>query len=205
MYFSINNNIYMWNKIPYAYYHTEDVVWLAQDLLGKVLCVQGEQWYCEAIITETEAYSGRNDKACHSNENKCTPRTRIMYAYGWHAYVYLCYGIHILFNIVTNQQWSADAILIRAVHPITGLDIIQDRIGSVWKETYKINGPGKVSKALGITLEDYGCDLTRDRIWLEDHSIIVHHEDVIIWPRVGIDYAWEDAFLPWRFQLLSYL
>lgn len=191
----------MRTKLPHLFYQSNDVVSKSRDLIGKVLYTSIDGNITAGIITESEAYRGREDRACHGKI--CTPRTQIMYGPWWHAYVYLCYGIHILFNIVTNQAWNADGILIRSIHPIQWINNIQQRIGSIWSEKYLINGPGKVSKAMGIQLSDYGSDLTWDHIWLEDIGLRYTDEQLQIWPRVGIDYAWDDALLPWRFQLLN--
>jgi len=193
----------MWTKLTHSYYQQTDVVALARDLLGKMLYTKIDNKITAWIITETEAYRGYEDCACHSHIKRCTPRTQVMFEDWGHAYVYLCYGVHIMFNIVTNHTDHADAILIRAIHPIIWMDLIQARIGSVWSDIYFINWPGKVTKAMGITRSDYGIDLTWDRIWLEDVWVIVDHNDVSIWPRVWIDYAWDDALLPRRFQLLN--
>jgi DNA-3-methyladenine glycosylase len=113
--------------IPLAFYQKKDVVELAKELIGCTVHTTFDNAYCVAQITETEAYRGWGDKACHAHMNRRTKRTEIMYAPGGLAYVYLCYGIHHLFNIVTNQEDNADAILIRAAKPISGVDNMLER------------------------------------------------------------------------------
>ncbi len=149
-------------------------------------------------IVETEAYSGAIDRASHAFKGK-TPRTEIMFGDGGFSYIYLCYGIHHLFNVVTNVTGKADAVLIRGLDPVVGQDIMERRRGSVRK--YKLtSGPGSLGKAMGFTTKMTGMDLTGDEIWLasdQSEKAIEIESD----RRVGVDYAGEDAFLPWRFFL----
>jgi DNA-3-methyladenine glycosylase len=124
-----------------------------------------------------------------------------MFAKGGKAYVYLCYGIHHLFNIVTNVENIPHAILIRGVMPVIGTGTISSATGKDWHHYRNFNGPGKVSKALGIRTAHTGYDLTGNKIWIEDRGVIVDEGDVIIGPRVGVDYAGEDAKLKYRFRI----
>lgn len=186
--------------LPYSFYRRDDVVTISRELLGKVLCTQFDGAVRTAgIITETEAYRGRDDKACHAY-GKRTGRTEVMYHNGGKAYVYLCYGIHHLFNIVTNTEGLADAILVRAIEPVDGIDVMLERRGQEKVSPKLTAGPGRLSQSLGITKDYYGMDLTGNHsIWIEDRGYIITEEEIAASPRIGVDYAGEDAKRPWRF------
>lgn len=188
-------------KLSRSFYRRDDVVLIAKELLGKVLCTNFEEAKTSGLIVETEAYNGRSDKACHSHIHGKTERTRIMFGKPGHAYVYLCYGIHHLFNVVTNKEGFADAVLIRAIEPLEGIEKILYRRNKSKLERSVGGGPGIASQALGITTEDYGTDLLGNQIWIEDHSISIPDSEIIASPRVGVDYAGDDAKLPWRFRI----
>lgn len=188
-------------KLSRAFYQREDVVLIAKELLGKVLCTQFDGIKTSGIIVETEAYNGRTDKACHSHIHGRTERTKIMFGEPGHAYVYLCYGIHHLFNVVTNKEGFADAVLIRAIEPLEGVDQILIRRNKSKLERSVGGGPGIASQALGITTKNYGVDLLGDQIWIEDRRKAIPGSQIIASPRVGVDYAGEDAKLPWRFRV----
>lgn len=181
------------------YFFSNDVLFLAKDLIGKYLFTKKEGQISGGIICETEAYAGITDRASHAFGGRRTHRTETMYAPGGTAYVYLCYGIHHLFNIVTNQKDIPDAILIRAIFPTHGEELMLKRTGKRKSTPELANGPGKVSKALGITTRDDALLLPSSEIWLEDRNVIVEEEDILITPRIGVDYAGEDALLPYRF------
>jgi DNA-3-methyladenine glycosylase len=188
-------------KLKRYYYQQENVVAVARDLLGKTLCTRINSKLTTGIITETEAYAGINDKASHSFGGKRTARNEIMYAKGGRGYVYLCYGLHHLFNVVTNKENIPQAVLIRAVKPLEGIETIlkRRRHKAVVKNTS--GGPGTVSQALGISTELNGEDLTGNKIWLQDEGVKIIKQNIIAGPRVGVDYAGEDAELPYRFIL----
>ncbi len=188
-------------KLPLNFYQRDDVVLIAKELLGKVLCTNIDGIVTKGIIVETEAYNGRTDKACHAHFAGKTNRTKIMYERGGLAYVYLCYGIHHLFNIVTNKKGLADAVLIRGIEPIEGVELILKRRNKKKLERSVGGGPGIASQALGILTDHYGTDLLEDLIWIEDHEKILQSDEIIASPRVGVDYAGEDALLPWRFRI----
>lgn len=190
-----------YNKLPRAFYEREDVVHIARELLGKVLVTHIDGTLTAGKIVETEAYNGRCDRACHAYSAGKTNRTRVMYGPGGFVYVYLCYGIHHLFNIVTNREGLADAVLIRAIEPIEGIEHMLKRRNKTKLERSVSGGPGLVSKALGISLAHYGEDLTENTIWVEDQGVRVTSSEIIASPRVGVDYAGEDALLPWRFRI----
>jgi DNA-3-methyladenine glycosylase len=172
---------------------------VAKDLLGKLLVTFLDGHRSAGIITEVEAYAGKNDKACHAHGGKITPRNRIMYEEGGKAYVYLCYGIHHLFNVVTNTRGNADAVLIRAVEPVQGMALMQQRRGL--KSLLGLTtGPGKLSRALGIHTGHSGLSLLDKHIWIEEYLAISSHE-IKATTRIGVAYAGEDALKPWRFYL----
>lgn len=186
-------------KLSRTFYERADVVTIAKELLGKTLvsCIDG--FYTAARITEVEAYAGRNDKACHANDGLRTARTEMMYARGGMAYVYLCYGMHHLFNVVTNKEGMADAVLIRAVIPLAGEEHMLQRRGKPTVTKLLSSGPATLSQALGIkTKLHYGTDLAGELIWIEDAPVL-KPEEIVVSTRIGVDYAEEDALKPWRF------
>lgn len=182
-----------------SFYESDNVVELSRCMIGKVLCTLKDGNYTSGIITETEAYCGRNDRACHANNGLRTNRNEVMYGPGGVAYVYLCYGIHHLFNIVTNREGLADAILVRAVEPLEGIEIMKQRRNALEKKKSIAAGPGMVSEALGITTDDSGCDLTNGNIWIEERNIATCVNKIHSSPRIGVDYAGDDAKKQWRF------
>ncbi len=194
--------------LPRSYYLNPDVAFLAKDLLGKCLVTQFDGKLTSGMIVETEAYAGVTDKASHAYGNRRTVRTEVMYSIGGTAYVYLCYGMHSLFNIVTNREGIPDAILIRGIVPDEGTGIMLQRTG---KDSVTKNfgiGPGNVSKALGIHYSHTGLDITRKTlkkkdtgIWLEERGFVVDPGKIQITTRIGVQYAGEDASRPYRFVL----
>ncbi|NWJ51159.1 MAG: DNA-3-methyladenine glycosylase [Bacteroidetes bacterium] len=190
-----------------SFYKRKDVVALAHDLIGKYLFTEIDGVVTGGIITETEAYAGETDKASHAYGGRCTNRTATMYKEGGVAYVYLCYGIHSLFNIVTNEAGIPHAILIRGIEPTVGIEVMKERRGVKKAGADFCIGPGKVAKALGIhyshsgVVLDYVSESQEVKIWLEESGLIIPEEQIFITPRIGVDYAGEDAFLPYRFFL----
>ncbi|MCC5942469.1 MAG: DNA-3-methyladenine glycosylase [Balneolaceae bacterium] len=183
-----------------SFYSNPDVVDASRQLLGKVLCSSVNGSYTSGIIIETEAYCGRDDRACHANNGLRTDRTEVMYGDPGHAYIYLCYGIHHLFNVVTNRNGLADAVLIRSVQPLDGIDIIKERRGNK-RISNLADGPGKLTQALGITTSLNKTDLSKPPVWIEDREISVKSAYINASPRIGVDYAGEDAKKPWRFTI----
>lgn len=186
-------------KLPFSYYLNQDVLFLAKDLLGKVLFTQIEGKITAGIIVETEAYFGVQDKASHAYGGRRTDRTETLYNEGGISYVYLCYGIHNLFNVVSSVDGEPHAILIRAVEPLIGKDIMEIRRNMSATKGAISAGPGSAAKALGIDRTFNQKDLTGEEIWIEDHGIKYSPDEVASTPRVGVAYAQEDALLPWRF------
>lgn len=186
-------------KLPFSYFLNQDVLFLAKDLLGKVLFTQIDGEITAGVIVETEAYFGIQDKASHAYGGKRTDRTETLYNQGGISYVYLCYGIHNLFNIVSSVAGEPHAVLIRAIEPLIGKDIIELRRKMSITKTAISSGPGSAAKALGIDRTFNGKDLTGEEIWVEDHQIRYPSGQIAAVPRVGVAYAQEDALLPWRF------
>ena len=186
-------------KLDPDFYRRSDVVSLAQQLVGKVLCTKFDGVLTSGVITETEAYCGRGDKACHASGGTRTKRTETMYRPGGVAYVYLCYGIHHLFNVVTNEEGMADAVLVRAIEPLDGLHAMLRRRGFDRKKPALTAGPGRLTQALGITTDNDGLRLWDETIWIENRGITYATQDLVATQRVGVAYAGDDAQLPWRF------
>jgi len=186
-------------KLPGDFYLQDDVVAISRGLLGKVLCTRIDGQLTQAIITETEAYAGVTDKASHAFGDRRTKRTEPMYGPGGSAYVYLCYGIHHLFNVVTNQEGIPHAVLVRAGVPLVGEEIILQRRKKAKAGKTFMAGPGTVAQALGIKTAMTGTDLRGDKIWIEDCGIEIAEANISAGPRIGVDYAEEDAARPYRF------
>ncbi len=189
-------------KLNREFYSRQDVVKVAKDLLGKKLCSAVDGKLTSGLITEVEAYSGRNDKACHANNGKRTNRTEVMYNQGGTAYVYLIYGIYHLFNVVTNRSDLADAVLIRAIEPINGVPVMVARRKMKEVDKRLTSGPGVLGQALGFDARVHsGIDLLGDLIWLEDIGSRIGESQIVETTRIGVEYAEEDALKPWRFYL----
>lgn len=188
-------------KLDQQFYEHDDVVEISKNLLGKYLFTRIGGVLSGGMIVETEAYNGRCDKACHAFNNKRTKRTAIMYEPGGKAYVYLCYGIHYLFNVTTNRADKADAILIRAIEPTVGLEVMQQRRKMAAVAPRLTAGPGVVSQALGISREQYGESLLGNVVWIEDRNVTIPETEIVSGKRIGVEYAGEDALLPWRFYI----
>jgi DNA-3-methyladenine glycosylase len=188
-------------KLPQSYYLSSDVVSISKSLLGKYLftCIDG--LLTGGYIIETEAYNGVVDKASHAFGNRKTPRTQIMFEEGGIAYIYLCYGIHEMLNVVTSVEGQPHAILIRAIEPTTGIDIMLARRNMSAIKPNITAGPGSVAKALGINRKINGISLQSDTLWIEDKGLIFTDEQVAAVPRIGVAYAAEDALLPYRFYV----
>lgn len=186
------------STLPRSFYERPDTLAIARALIGKVLVTQIEGERTTAAITETEAYLGAEDRASHAFGGKITPRNKVMYGEAGHAYVYLCYGIHHLFNVVTNAAGVAHAVLIRAVLPLEGLEVMRRRRNMAKLST---GGPGTLTRALGITTAHTGTDLLGKLIFIEDQGIAVPHHAIVEGPRIGVEYAGTDALLPYRFHI----
>ncbi len=192
-------NLSSFNKLPKDFYLRKDVVKIARELLGKILVTNFDDILTAARIVETEAYNGAVDKASHAFGNRRTNRTEVMFGEGGFAYVYLCYGIHHLFNVVTNVKDTPHAVLIRAVEPITGVEDMLLRTGKKILDNTLTRGPGNVSKALGIHTMHTGLSLLDDALFIADDGFKLKPSQIAATPRIGVDYAGADASLPYRF------
>lgn len=188
-------------RLPLSFYLREDVTIVSRDLLGKVLSTDIGGQHTSVVITETEAYAGVTDKASHAYGGRRTRRTEPMYGPGGTAYVYLCYGIHHLFNVVTNVGGVPHAVLVRAGEPLSGLPAMLRRRGKPSAGGSLLAGPGSLAQALGITTALTGSSLLDGPIGILDHGLRVDEPDICTGPRVGVAYAAEDAGRPYRFRL----
>lgn len=181
-------------------FYMRDAVTVGKDILGKIIVKKtADSRIMSGRITEVEAYMGITDKASHSYGGRRTKRTEVMYKEGGYSYVFLIYGMYECFNVTAGREGDPQAVLIRGVEPLENKNLMQEK-RKVKKEKDISNGPGKLTKALGITKEDNGADLTAgENIWLEDDGYKV--KDIVETTRIGIDYAEEDALKPWRFYI----
>jgi len=189
-------------KLTLSFYQRTDVVQIAKELLGKILVTKWNAVETSGRIVEVEAYNGIIDKASHAAGGRRTDRNEIMYGDGGFAYVYLCYGIHHLFNVVTNKKETPHAILIRALEPMKGIDMMLERTGKEKLDNTLTKGPGNVSKALGISFKQHsGHSLLSKDLFIAEDDYVWNKKDVAASPRIGVDYAGEDASLPYRFYI----
>ncbi len=187
------------HKLPPAFYRRKNVCSVARSLIGKLLVTGFNGALTAGRIVETEAYDGVADRAAHSWNGRRTARTEIMYAPGGVAYVYLCYGIHHLFNVVTSTRDVPKAVLIRSVEPVAGIDIMLERTRKIKADHTLTRGPGNVAKALGIHTRHTGTDLQGPEIFIADDGYTIKPSQILATPRIGVDYAGTDALLPYRF------
>ena len=188
-------------KLPVEFYKRKDVVLIARDLIGKIIVTNFDGIITSGRIVETEAYIGLTDKASHSFGGKRTARNEHMYAAAGTAYVYICYGMHHLFNIVTNQKDIPDAVLIRAVEPLTGIDTMLQRTGKPKPDNTLTKGPGNAAKALGISKNNSGLNLLHREIYITADNFIIEKKQIGISRRIGVENAGEAALLPYRFYV----
>ncbi len=184
--------------LPQEFYKAKTSV-VAQRLLGKILCHRNETGtVLQGKIVEVEAYLGLDDKACHTFGGRPTPRTKSMYLDGGHSYIYLIYGMYHCLNIVTRTSAHPEAVLIRALEPL-----IKDPF-SIPKKERKTNGPGKLCREWNITKKHDGLKLwnKKDGLWIEDAKTIPRSQ-IVMGPRINVDYAEEAAAWPLRFYILG--
>ncbi|HEY8444645.1 MAG TPA: DNA-3-methyladenine glycosylase [Bacilli bacterium] len=192
------------NKLNSQFYKRSSLE-VAPELLGKHLVFINNGKELVGRIVEVEAYMGPHDKAAHSYNNRRTKRNEIMYGPGGYAYIYLIYGMYYCLNVVTANELEPQAVLIRAVEPISGLD---EMAINRYQKSYQdlsskeklnlTNGPGKVTKALGITMKQYGESFNSDNLYILDYPC---DEKIIQTKRINIEYAEEARYFPWRFYL----
>ncbi|MBC7901948.1 MAG: DNA-3-methyladenine glycosylase [Gemmatimonadaceae bacterium] len=188
-------------KLGAAFYERKDVIAIARELLGKLIVTTFAGECTVGRIVEVEAYNGVVDKASHAYAGRRTKRTEIMFGRAGTAYVYLCYGIHHLFNVVTNQPDIPHAVLVRAIEPVEGIDIMMERMNREKADHTIGRGPGNVSKALGINTAHTGMSLLDDNIFIASDGYKLKKEDIVESQRIGVAYAAEDALLPYRFSI----
>jgi DNA-3-methyladenine glycosylase len=185
-------------KLPLSFYLRDDVVKISRELLGKVLVTRWNSETTSGRIVETEAYAGEIDRASHAFRGM-TPRTKVMFGKGGVAYVYLCYGIHQMFNIVTNEAGTPHAILIRAVEPIEGIDIMLERTGKAKLDHTLTRGPGNVGKALGFHTSQCGIALNSKELFIADDGFELKDSQIGSSARIGVSYAGDHAHWDYRF------
>ena len=184
-------------KLPFETYQT-DAITLARRLLGCKLFHRTAEGVTGGVIVETEAYLGLQDDAAHSYRGSPDGRVNIQYGPGGTAYIYLIYGMHNCMNVVSNAAGIPEAVLIRALEPTDGLDLMRTRRPKAKDDRQLCSGPGKLCAALAITRARYGLDLTGDTLWVEDRlcpPLITES------PRIGVEYAKECGQKPWRFTI----
>ena len=188
-------------KLPLNFYKRKDVVAIARELLGKIAVTNLDGVITFGRIVETEAYVAHIDKASHSFRGRRTAKNEHMYAHPGTAYVYICYGMHQMFNIVTNEKDIPDAVLIRAIEPLEGIDIMLQRTGKKKLDFTLTKGPGNVGKALGIFKKHSGLHLLDDEIYLADDGFKLKENEIGISKRIGVESAFPDSELPYRFYV----
>ncbi len=188
-------------KLPLSFYRQPDVVTIARLLLGKYFFSHIDGHLCGGMITETEAYAGVTDRASHAYNGRRTVRTETMYLAGGVSYVYFTYGMHHLVNVVTAGRDVPHAVLIRGIIATEGIETQQIRRKMLFGGKLLTNGPAKVCQALGITRQYNAVSLAGNILWIADDGFVPQEAQIIVASRVGVDYAGEDAGLPYRFIL----
>lgn len=188
-------------KLDESFYRRKDVLLIAKQLLGKILVTKFDKKGTSGRIVEVEAYAGTIDRASHAWGGRRTARNEVMYADGGLAYVYLCYGIHHLFNVVTNYKDIPHAILIRGLEPLTGIEIMMERTGKKFFDDTLTRGPGNLSKALGIFTKHSGTSLQNKELFIADDGTVFSKKETGASPRIGVDYAGTHAEWPYRFYV----
>jgi len=186
-------------KLDHSFYDRKNVVLIARELLGKILVTQFDGMRTSGRIVETEAYNGIVDRASHAFGGRRTNRSEHIYGNPGTAYIYICYGMHHLFNVVTNKKDIPHAILIRALEPIEGINYMLKRVGKPLADYTLTKGPGNLARALGISKMHTGGSLFSEEIFIEDDGLRYKKNQIVITHRIGVDYAGTDAQLPYRF------
>jgi DNA-3-methyladenine glycosylase len=186
-------------KLDHSFYDRKNVVLIAKELLGKILVTQIDGIRTSGRIVETEAYNGVVDRASHAFGGRRTNRSEHIYGGPGTVYVYFVYGLHYLFNVVTNKKDTPHAILIRALEPLEGVDYMLKRVGKPIADYTLTKGPGNLARALGISKMHTGGSLFSEEIFIEDDGLRYKKDQIVITHRIGVDYAGTDAQLPYRF------
>jgi DNA-3-methyladenine glycosylase len=186
-------------KLDSSFYNRKDVVLVARNLLGKILVTDFEGVRSSGRIVETEAYAGVNDRASHAFGGRRTARSEHLYGAPGTIYVYISYGMHHLFNVITNKKDIPHGVLIRALEPMEGIDHMLERTGKTVADYTLTKGPGNLSRAMGISKLHTGGNLFSKEIYIEDDGMRYKKDQVTVTKRIGIESAREDAELPYRF------
>ena len=186
-------------KLDTRFYDRKDVLKIARDLLGKILVTQWEGIRSSGRIVETEAYAGVHDRASHAFGGRRTARSEHLYGAPGTVYIYVCYGMHHLFNVITNKKNIPHGVLIRALEPLEGVDDMLKRTGKPIADYTLTKGPGNLARALGLSKLHSGGNLMSDEIFIEDDGFRYTDDQVQITKRIGVESAREDAELPYRF------
>lgn len=189
-------------KIVPLEFHQRDTTQVARELLGKILVrIDDQGRRISGRIVETEAYIGVDDRACHAFGERRTARTAPLYLVGGHSYVFLVYGMHYCFNVVTRERDNPQAVLIRALEPLEGIELMRERRKNPKREIDLTNGPGKLCLALGIDTRLDAHLLDKKPLFIEDDGTEIVDSKIIASPRIGVDYAGEAAAWPLRFSV----
>jgi DNA-3-methyladenine glycosylase len=190
-------------KLNQSFYNRKDVVQIARELLGKILVTKFDGIRCAGRIVETEAYAGVNDRASHAFGGRRTARNEHLYGRPGTVYVYICYGLHHLFNVITNKKDIPHGVLIRALEPIEGIEYMLQRTGKPIADYTLTKGPGNLARAMGMSKLHTGGDLFSEEIYIEDDGKRYKKDQILITKRIGVESAREDAELPYRFIVKS--
>ncbi|HMG82506.1 MAG TPA: DNA-3-methyladenine glycosylase [Ferruginibacter sp.] len=188
-------------KLTIDFYNRQDVLQIARELLGKIVVTKFDGMTTSGRIVETEAYIAITDQASHTFGGKRTTRNEHMYGNAGTSYVYICYGMHHLFNVVTNEKETPDAVLIRGVEPVKGIDTMLDRSGKLKLDNTLSKGPGNAAKVLGINKQHSGLNLLGNKIFIEDDGFVVDDKQIGVSKRIGVEGAGKSALLPYRFYI----
>ncbi|MFI5152059.1 MAG: DNA-3-methyladenine glycosylase [Chitinophagales bacterium] len=186
-------------KLDGTFYDRPKVLEIARELLGKILVTHMDGLLTSGRIVETEAYAGIIDRASHAYGGRRTVRNEVMYQPAGTAYIYLCYGVHHLFNVVTNKAEVPHAILVRALNPLSGIETMLKRTGKRTLDFQLTRGPGNLSKAMGLHTKYSGYSLLSDKIYIAEDDFILDPKEIVKTTRIGVDYAGRDASRKFRF------
>jgi DNA-3-methyladenine glycosylase len=186
-------------KLDRSFYDRKNVVHIARELLGKILVTQWDGVRCSGRIVETEAYAGVEDRACHAFGGRRTARSEHLYGDPGTVYIYICYGMHHLFNVITNKKDIPHAVLIRALEPMEGIEYMLKRTRKPIADYTLTKGPGNLARAMGMSKLHTGGNLFSEEIFIEDDGLRYKRAQVAITKRIGVESAREDAELPYRF------
>ncbi len=185
-------------------FYLRDARVVAEELLGKCLVHRTGEGVAAGMIVETEAYVGPEDKGAHSYGGRRTVRTEAMFGEGGHAYIYLIYGMYHCFNVVAGAAGRPEAVLVRALEPVDGIELMFKRQATARKKAGDISalcrGPGKLCLSMGLTKENYGQDLCGDTLYIQEYKS-VERPLICVSPRINIDYAEEYRDVPWRYYI----